>query len=885
MFWEGFRMDEFKRGNNPLGPLPSRSRTVRVGSRSSRSRRRGSGGRGGGFKRLFNWKWLVLVLLTAVLLVVGGCSALFMQARTVDLSKLNEIEYASTIYDINNKPVMKIGVKREYVKIEDIEKVNPDLPEAFVKVEDARFYDHSGVDYYGLARAIVTNIKSGGKAQGASTITMQVAGNVILEDREKKYSRKIKEIATALNLERRYDKPKILEAYLNFILFGQQIYGIQMASKYYFNKDVTKDKLEPHEIAYLAGLPKAPNKYNCFSEDPEKREAARKRRDVVLNEMAEDYIRKPIITKGELQESLKKNLGCKEEGRKQFADTTDKLAAYKEFVIDEITSRYNITADDLGRRGYRIYTGLDVKAQQKTDEILKDDATYRNVEHLDGGSITLDPKTGLIAAIGGGRKYIGSGFPIRSTEEKVQPGSAIKPLTVYAPAIEVSGGKINEHYILDDSPINIGGWRPKNAVGGPKGQVPMVETVKNSYNLSTINLLREHVKLGLAWEYGRKLGLNLKEKDRGYSPLALGGLTNGVTALEMAQAYSVFANNGTYIEAHAVREIKQDLDEDGEFEVKEPEREPKKVEVFDKKTAYYMTRMLVQVIESGTGVEAKLEGGRVAAGKTGTTNEGKEAYFVGFTPQLVNASFIYNLPGDDPLTLSGGRHAAPIFKKIMDEAHKGKPKLSFKNPGVPEPPIPIQAKGLSLTGKYNASIQAVQLNWTNLGENVSYDVYRDGKKIATTPATSFSDTNIEIPNVFGSIFGGKSYTYKVVAKDPSNNSTKESNSVTVRITSGQDDDQDETDCNESPNGPSCQRQCRDNPSLPWCGDRDNECPPWEPNCQPSNNNAQGGQMGGQQGGRFGGGNNQRGNGGRLGGQNQGGNDIDPGEDGGNGFPF
>lgn len=873
-------MDEHRRGSHSLGPLPSRSRTVRVGSRS---RRRRSSRGGGGFHKLFSWKWLLLVLLTAVLFIVGGCSALFMQAKTVDLNKLNEIEYASTIYDINRKPVMKIGVRREYVKIEDIKKVNPDLPEAFVKVEDARFYDHSGVDYYGLMRAIWTNIKSGGKAQGASTITMQVAGNVILEDREKKYSRKIKEIATALNIERRYEKDKILEAYLNFILFGQQIYGIQMASKYYFNKDVTKDKLEPHEIAYLAGLPKAPNKYNCFSENPEKRKAARERRDVVLKEMAEDYVRPPIITQSELNEALKKDLGCKEEGRKQYADKTDKMAAYKEYVIDEITSRYNITESDLGTKGYRIYTGLDVKAQQKTEEVLKSDSTYKNIAHLDGGSITLDPKTGLIAAIGGGRKYIGSGFPIRSTTERVQPGSSIKPLTVYSPAIEISGGKINEHFILNDKPINIGGWSPKNAVGGPKGEVPMVETVKNSYNLSTVHLLRDHVKLGPAWEYGRKLGLKLQEKDRGYSPLALGGLTRGVTALEMAQAYSVFANNGVYIEAHTVKEIQQDYDGDGKYEVKEPEREPKRVKVFDKKTAYYMTRMLIQVIEDGTGVMAKLSGGRQAAGKTGTTNDGKEAYFVGYTPQLVNASFIYNLPGDDPIQLSGGRHAGPIFKKIMDEAHKGKPKLTFKNPGVPEPPIPLQAKGLRLSGKYNPNVQAVQLSWTNLGEDVVYDVYRDGQKIATTPANSFTDTNIEIPNVFEQIIGGKSYTYKVVANDAGNNMTKESNTITVKISGsrGNHEPDEPTNCNESPNDPSCQQQCQDNPGLPWCQNQNNgnDCPPWDPSCRDNGQRRGGEQNGHGPGGRIGG--NQRGG---IGGEQQGGNNDEGGNDGG-GFPF
>lgn len=885
-------MDQFNRSGNSLGPLPSRSRTVRVGSRGSRSGRGGSSsGGGGGFKRLFNWKWLMLVLLTVALLVVGGCSALFIQAKTIDLTKLDEIEYASTIYDIKGAPVMKVGVKREYVKIADIEKVNPDLPEAFVKVEDARFYEHSGVDYYGLTRAVWTNVKSGGKSQGASTITMQVAGNVILEDREKKFSRKFKEIATALNMERKYEKKQILEAYLNYILFGGEVYGIQMAAKYYFNKDITKDKLKPEEIAYLAGLPKAPNSYNCFK--PSRIEKATKRRNVVLKEMAEDYIRKPIITQEELNQALAAPLKCSEEGRKQFKNSTDKLAAYKEVVMEEISSRYNIPMSDLSRRGYKIYTGLNLKAQQKTDDVLKSEETYKNQENLDGGSVTLDPKTGLLAAIGGGRKFEGTGFPIRSVN-KYQPGSSIKPLTVYSPAIELSNGKINEHYILNDAPINIGGWTPKNSTGGPKGQVPMVDTVKNSYNLSTIALLRDNVKLETAWKFGNELGLNLDENDKGYAPLALGGLTKGVTAIEMAQAYSVFINNGTYIEAHTVKEIKQDLDEDGEFEVKEPEKQPKKVKVFDKKTAYYMTRMLLKVVQEGSGTKAQLEDGRPTAGKTGTTNDGKNAYFVGFTPQYVNASFMFNTSTKDKITLSGGKHAGPMFKKIMDTALKGKEKLSFKNPGVPEPPIPMQAKGLNLNGKFDPNSKAINLNWTKVGENVSYDVYRDGQKIATTPATSFSDTNIEIPNVFQQIIGGKSYKYKVVANDPAGGISKNSNEITVNVSGDNQQESQEPDCNQTPQDQKCQQKCQENPNEAWCGGQQqqgNDCPPWNQECEQQQNG--GDQQGNdqQQGGEQQGGQQQAGQQNAIGGNRQGGNNNDGGNEqdtGGeddNGFPF
>lgn len=831
-------MDEFRRGRNrrSLDSIPARSRTRRVGARPSKR-----GGRGGsGFRRLFSWKWLLLVFLTTILLIIGGCSALLMQGEVIELEKMDEIEYPSTIYDVNNKPVAKLGKDiREFVTIQDIEKVNPDLPEAFVKVEDARFYKHSGIDYYGFGRAIWTNIKSLGKAQGASTITMQVAGNVILENREKRISRKISEMATALNIERKYGKKKILETYLNFIGFGHGVYGIKMAAKFYFNKDITKDKLEPHEIAYLAGLPKAPYTYDCYGSEKLKAKAL-KRRNVVLGEMKEDYIRPPIITEAQYEKAKALPLSCNKEGRLAVSKALgkkDRTAAYKDLLTNELVKRYGIPESDLTTKGYRIYTGMDIKVQNKITDVLKEDKSYHFKEKLDGGAISIDPQTGLVRAVGGGRNYV-RGTLNNAFEVEKQPGSSIKPITVYGPAVEESDGRINEFSILKDEPIKIGDWSPKNSHGGPQGPVPMVKTVKESLNLSTLHLLKENVGLQTAFEYAKKAGLeDVLKQDIAYAPMGLGGLSKGVTALQMAQAYSTFAHNGSYIPAHTIRKIevknddeweevlpKDDKNEEGSHQLKDKQ-------VFSKKTAYYMTRMLREVVRSGTGKPAQLENNRPVAGKTGTTNNGKEAYFVGYTPQLVTAVFIYNTSKDE-IELSGAKYPAAIFKKIMDTALKDKPIVDFKNPGVPEPTPPFQLKGPRLTGSYVPSQKAIVLNWNAQGSSgrILYDLYRDGQLIQSKMASnSYTDTDIDTGGgIFGGLFGNKSYTYKVVAVDTETNQQTSSNSVTVKV-SNDGDDNDPVDCSKPENAskPECNNDevdCNDpaNAGKPECQNQDGD---------------------------------------------------------------
>ncbi|MDQ0416846.1 penicillin-binding protein 2A [Croceifilum oryzae] len=734
-------------------------------------------------------KLIFIALLTIVLLIAGGITAVIVQGKTFDLDQLGNIQNNSAIYDLDGTKVAELGnFQREIVSLSNIKKTNPLLPQAFLKVEDVRYYQHNGIDFYALGRAVYANIIQREKAQGASTITMQVAGNVILEDRRKTYVRKVKEIATAWNLEQKYNKDQILEAYLNYIYFGNNVRGIQMASKIYFGKDVTKDRLTIPEIAFLAGLPKAPEAYNPYASEKSAQRAI-ERRKTVLTEMAEKNEMNPLITEEEKQKALRQPLGTDEKYLVRYGKK-DSYQPYKQFVLKELTERFGIIPSDVESRGFRIYTGINTRAQAETDRVLKQDSTYKKRDILDGGSATIDPKTGLIAAIGGGRHYEGQGFRING-QLPIQPGSAIKPLTVYAPAIEKSGGDINEYTIIPDRAITINGYSPRNYDRTFRGDVPLSEVVKNSLNAATVWLLDNKVEVSNAFQTAQKLGLPLEAADKNIAPLALGGLTKGVSPLQLAQAYTALANNGVVIKAHAVREVK--VTENGVEQSIRPQSEPEKKRVFSPKTAYYMTRILEQVVESGTGRSAQLGGGRPAAGKTGTTNNNIAAWFAGYTPQYVTVAMVYNT-SKTPLEnqvddLTGGHYATTIFKSVMDKALSGVPVVGFAKPSgveAPTPPYTFQAPQLQAT--YSKEHQAIQVNWSSSSEQATYQLQRseDGNNFSTIfegAETSYTDQNIQIPGY--NLTGGqtKVYYYRVNAIDSQTGEQHTSASVKVEINS------------------------------------------------------------------------------------------------------
>ncbi|SFX49267.1 penicillin-binding protein 2A [Thermoactinomyces sp. DSM 45891] len=732
-------------------------------------------------------KLIFIALLTVVLLIAGGITAVIVQGKTFDLDQLGNIQNNSAIYDLDGTKVAELGnFQREIVSLNDIKKTNPLLPQAFLKVEDVRYYQHSGIDYYALGRAVYANLIQREKAQGASTITMQVAGNVILEDRRKTYARKVKEIATAWNLEQKYSKDQILEAYLNYIYFGNNVRGIQMASKIYFGKDVTKDRLTIPEIAFLAGLPKAPEAYNPYASE-KSAQRAMERRKIVLNEMAEKNEMNALITEEEKQKALRQPLGTDEKYLVRYGKK-DRYQPYKQFVLKELTERYGIIPSDVESRGFRIYTGINTRAQAETDRVLKQDSTYKKRAILDGGSATVDPRTGLIAAIGGGRHYEGQGFRING-QLPIQPGSAIKPLTVYAPAIEKSGGDINEYTIIPDRAITINGYSPRNYDRIFRGDVPLSEVVKNSLNAATVWLLDNKVGVANSFQTAQKLGLPLEEADKNIAPLALGGLTKGISPLQLAQAYTALANNGVAIKAHAVREVR--VTENGVEQSIRPQSEPEKKRVFTPKTAYYMTRLLEQVVESGTGRSAKLAGGRPTAGKTGTTNNNIAAWFAGYTPQYVTVAMVYNT-SKTPLEnrvddLTGGHYATTIFKDVMNKALSGVPIVEFTKPsGVEEPTPPYIFQAPQLQATYSKEYQAIQVNWSSPSDQVIYQLQRseDGSNFSTIfegAETSYTDQSIQIPGYNFTGGQSKTYYYRVNAIDSQTGEQHTSSPVKVEI--------------------------------------------------------------------------------------------------------
>ncbi|MEW9032266.1 MAG: penicillin-binding transpeptidase domain-containing protein, partial [Planifilum fimeticola] len=616
------------------------------------------------------------------------------------------------------------------------------------------------------------------------------------------------------------------------IYFGNNVRGVKMAAKIYFNKDISKETLKPHEVALLAGLPKAPEGYNPFRNP----EAAKNRRNTVLAIMArgkdEDGL-DPIISKEEVSKYQKMDLGVKEEYLEAHLKNNE-FEAYKAYVIDEAKRNYDLSDEELTDGGLKIYTALNPKAQKIVDEALKDDDTYQGHDNLDGGATILKADTGEIVAIGGGRHYK-PGSMIRSAEKKGhQPGSSIKPLTVYAPAMELNED-INEYSKIPDEKFSINGWTPQNYTRRYYGDVELSFVVENSLNASTAWLLHNKVKLPNAFDFAQKAGLKLHPEDQAYAALALGGLTEGASTVEMAQAYTVFPNNGKAMRAHAIRKIEQ---ADGtEVEMTgEAQEAMQPVEVFKPRTAYYMTRMLKKVVEEGTGTRARLKDGRPVAGKTGTTQEYKDSWFVGYTPDYVMAATIYNLSSDKDkrVQLSGGSTAAPLFSKVMSEFLAGTPAQDFeKPPGVEEPKPPFELKPVTdLKGSFNRGAGVIQLSWTDYDDRVKYRVERseDGanwRPLGETTEGAFTDNQIEVPqpgDPLSGIFGGRTYHYRVIAIDTeTNEEAQPSNVVTVQV------------------------KPRQEPPGDQQGDQ-----PGDPQGDQGNDRGPGGFLGGDQGGREGG---------------------------------
>ncbi|WP_082197173.1 transglycosylase domain-containing protein [Bacillus sp. FJAT-27916] len=625
----------------------------------------------------------ILLLGISSLTLIGLLYLTYILHEEVDLSKLDtELMKPTIIYDEANEEASKITAnKMEGVAIEEIPE---HVINAVLSIEDHRFYEHSGIDVKGIIRAAFENLTAGGVVQGGSTITQQLAKNTILTP-EKTYERKIKEVVIASQIEHQYTKDEILEMYLNQIYFGHGAWGIQNASRVYFGKNV--EDMTVAEAAMLAGLihsPSALDPYKNF-------DSAKKRQQVVLVQMKTFG----KIDKTGYEEALNDDIQLKE-----LSDPLKgKYPYYVDQVIYEAVHKYGLEQDDILTGGYKIYTELDPNMQETVEKVYEEENLFTKGSNPDeepeSAAVLVDPNDGGVRALVGGRSdHIFLGYN-RATQLKAQPGSTMKPLAVYTPALEEGYGI--KDILPDEKTEFAGGYSPKNSNNQYEGKVPMFEAVYKSKNVPAVWLLNE-IGIQNGMDAVERFGINLGDGNRELG-LALGGGGVAVSPLDMAQAYSALANGGIMHEAHLIKKI---VNKSGETVASFEDKETK---VTTEKVAKNMTTMLKGVVdhEEGTGRYAKVDGWDIA-GKTGSTqvvgaaaeNAIKDQWFVGYSPNLVGAvwSGYDKTTSEQYLVRDSTKGSTVIFQKIMSAALPNVENEKFGVPSVYELEEEVEKKSL-----------------------------------------------------------------------------------------------------------------------------------------------------------------------------------------------
>ncbi|QDP42109.1 PBP1A family penicillin-binding protein [Radiobacillus deserti] len=704
------------------------------------------------------WAWPLYIVGSIVVLGIIGYLFILFGGRFVVDEKDLILKEATTIETREGIVIKRIyDENRTNVSFEDIPEY---VANAFVAIEDNRFYEHAGVDFKSVMRALSRDILSMSKKEGASTITQQLAKNLFLSN-DKTWMRKTKEVMAAIYLDRNFTKEKLLEYYMNEIYFGHGKYGIQEASRYYFSKDV-KD-LTVSEGALLAGLAKAPNSYSPI-DHPEK---ALERRNIVLQEMNElDMLETEQMV--QLQgKTLELNL--QKEKEQPWLDS------YIDLVLQEITNTFDISFNELKRGGYRIVVNLDPNAQRIAYEQLQNEASFSGSESgIEAAFVAVDQKSGGILSAIGGRNYK-LGDLSRVTVRR-QPGSVMKPLAVYGPAM------MKEDYqpytLLPDEKRSYGDYTAHNYDEQYEGSVSMVEAIQESKNAPAVWLLDE-IGITYAKDYLEKMNLSIP--DKGLS-IALGGLKEGLTPLQLAESYRAFAHQGEVIHAYTVDTIYDRNDE----VVAEARYET--TNVFSEQVAWNMTRMLEGVVQRGTATSGDYE--KALAGKTGTTQHPKakdmvkDAWFVGYTPDIVTAMWVgYDQSDDKHYLTKGSEVPTTITKNILREVDQYREQAStFTKPdSVEELQEPITlpvVEDLKADYKFGGfSILQASLTWTPSTDNrVVYHIYKvteDGdEKIGEVKGEG--EYRVKGINFFGE------NTYYIQPYNPLTNETgKASNQVTL----------------------------------------------------------------------------------------------------------
>jgi penicillin-binding protein 1A len=607
----------------------------------------------------FPWKKLLLILfVTGLCFVLGAGFGLVLLARFGDFPPIESAaayrpSVTSKIFDRNNRVVGEIYVEKRTVV--PFKEIPPHVVNAFVAAEDAKFFQHKGVDYVAIARAIVKDVVSVGYAQGASTITQQTVKSLFLTS-EKSIARKLKEMILAYRIEKKLSKEEILYLYLNQIYLGDGAYGVEAAAQTYFSRGVST--LTVAEGALLAGLTQAPSRTSPRGHF----DKAKARQRYVLRRMAEVG----FIDKQAAERAYDARLALAPP-----STFRSKAAYFLEYVRNYLEDKYG--AEAINRSEFRIYTTIDERLQEAAYDAVTQGVRRiqeaNKYEGLQGALLCMDPNSGGVLAMVGGVDFGASQFN-RALQARRQPGSAFKPI-VYSAALDKGKTVVST---VDDSPIEFTRnetemWKPKNYDGTFLGPIPLLEALAKSRNLATVRLLNE---IGVDTAIGMARNLGIQSPIERNLSIALG--SSGVTPLEMVTAFSTFAAGGRRPTPFFVREV-----QDGEGRALE-RTDPRSVPAIAPETAYLTIRLMQEVLRTGTGASARGLSPNLA-GKTGTTNENTDAWFVGGSPDLIAGVWV----GFDTPTSLGGRQTAasvalPIWTHFFGRALAQIPDREFPAP-------------------------------------------------------------------------------------------------------------------------------------------------------------------------------------------------------------
>ena len=610
-------------------------------------------------RRLKRWLFILSALILLPVVAVGAYVLSRDAWHMLDEEKLSYEKLSVQVFDGDDQlfSALSGGEERLLMSIEDLPE---HVKNAFIAAEDARFYDHPGVDAIRILGAAWSDLKAGAFVEGASTITQQLIKLTHLNSR-KELSRKVDEAILAVQLERVYGKDQILEMYLNTVYFGSGYYGLETAARGYFG--VPASQLTLDEAALLAGVLKSPARFA-----PHRRpEASVGRRGVILHLMAEYG----MITETEADEAAAKPLRLKKD------PTLERRGYYLDYALQESCRLLGITMNRLLCDGYRIYTGMDRDAEVLCEDLFRQDERFPQVngESAQGAICLIDAHTGYISALVGGRdEGVALGFN-RAVRIHRQPGSVIKPILVYAPALEA--GYTAADMLLDES-ATFGDYAPSDASRRYRGWVTMREAVTRSLNIPAVELF-DQLGIGRCKSFARQLGIPFDKNDTRLA-LALGGFTYGVSPQELCAAYAAFADGGVYRTPTLIRRIE---DKEGH---RVYESHPFARRVMSEGTAFILTSMLESVVQEGT-AKALSDLDMEVAAKTGTVgdeNGNRDVWLAAYTAEhaaVIWMGFDENSHGKVlPPDSGGGGYPAALMKEVLQGLYAGRIAPTFRQP-------------------------------------------------------------------------------------------------------------------------------------------------------------------------------------------------------------